>query len=43
MNTLNCHLILAKVDACLLLERVDDVLDEDDVKVLATKMGIAIG
>jgi hypothetical protein len=39
---LNGHLVLGQVDARLLFERVDDVANQDDIKVFATEVGISI-
>jgi hypothetical protein len=35
-------LILGQVDTRLLLEGVDNVFNQDDIKVLTTKMGISV-
>ena len=41
-DTLNSHFILGQVDTRLILEGVDDVFNQDDIKVLATEVGISI-
>lgn len=42
-DTLDSHAVVAQVNALLLLEGLDEVADEGDVKVFATEVGITVG
>ena len=42
-DTLDSHAVVREVKARLLLEGLDDVADEVDVKVLTTKVGVTVG
>ena len=42
-DTLDRHAVLGKVDRRLLLELADNVVDERNVKVLTTEVGVAVG
>ena len=42
-DTLEGHAVLAQVDSGALLELVKDVVDNDDVEVLTSEMGVTVG
>lgn len=42
-NTLDRHAVLGKIESRLLLELGDDVVDELDVKVLSSEVGVSVG
>ncbi len=42
-DTLDGHAVLGEVEAGLLLELADEVLDKDNVEVLTTKVGVTVG
>ena len=42
-DTLDGHAVLGEIEARLLLELVDEVLDKDNVKVLTTEVSVTVG
>lgn len=42
-DTLDSHAVAREIKARILLERLDDVADKVDVKVLTTKVGVTVG
>jgi hypothetical protein len=42
-NTLDSHAVTVEIDTLLFLELLDQVAHQDDIKVLATEMGITVG
>ena len=42
-NTLDSHRVTRKINISVLLELCEDMLDESDVEVLATKVSVSVG